>query len=136
MECPICDEIIAARDYGVVRCNVVNGYFISYLEAAAEFGLQSTVPVGYREITGETAYTLAVEILHRDTVYHDETMPLSEAERLTSAFITLFEEQNPHFYTNQFSNESWYPATQATCDAGILILGDTIIGTLWVEDED
>ena len=34
------------------------------------------------------------------------------------------------------SSHSWNPATQATFDTGVLIVGSERAGCLWVEDED
>ena len=56
------------------------------------------------------------------------------AIELWSEFMALFENQRVTFLTNQ----SVYPGawTPATFDAGILVIGNSKTGCLWVEEED
>ena len=55
---------------------------------------------------------------------------MEQAEQLTDRFFGLFGD-GLRFFTN-----NWCPATDATFDEGILVLGAKSCGCLWVEDED
>ena len=56
---------------------------------------------------------------------------------LWQKFIALFEGEDTVFATNASTDlASWTPATQATFDIGVLVLGTTKVGCFWVEEED
>jgi hypothetical protein len=51
--------------------------------------------------------------------------------------MLLFPGQDVCFATNAGAEAgSWMPATHATFDMGVLVIGATRVGCLWVEDED
>jgi hypothetical protein len=53
------------------------------------------------------------------------------------AFLALFQGEVVACFTNVGrSFNSWDPATDATFDMGVLVLGAAKSGCLWVEDED
>ena len=139
----ICTQIKAARDCGVVHCAYLRGS-LSLLELAERSGLAATSET-YREIPAATARWLAVRILTHDLAYKCDLLPPAIAERLVETYLAAFASPGHRYFTNtqgdpssadRFWCESWAPATQATFDTGVLILGPTMAGVLWVEDED
>ncbi len=69
------------------------------------------------------------------------------AEALVHRFFAAFGDADLRFFTNgtfheapgerlTYSGVSWQPATEATFDTGVLVLGPVASGALWVEDED
>jgi hypothetical protein len=51
--------------------------------------------------------------------------------------MSLFDGQNLEFASNAGLNaDSWTPATAATFDMGVLVIGAAKVGCLWVEEED
>ena len=72
-------------------------------------------------------------------------MPLSRAEELASEFMQRFGHQACRFFTNgEFKQDAgaglvldrWDPATTATFDTGVLVLGLQESACVWVADED
>jgi hypothetical protein len=135
VDCPICDEISWA---GASRCGIIETSDLTYLEVAAQFDLQTDSP--YYPTDALSARKVAIEILHRDLVYQLEIMPLARAEQLVDQFFMLFTDQIVQCYTNRISYDSggmaWSSKTDATFDIGILVMGETFAGVLWVEGED
>lgn len=138
----IVDDIIAARDCGVVRCGLLTHPSPSVSELASEFGLESD-PGIYREITQPDARFLIQSILQQDLAYDSQVMSAESASKLTDSFLEPFKADGTLYYTNGTFYEvpprrttTWNPATNATFDTGVLIRGATVSGCLWVEDED
>jgi phenylalanyl-tRNA synthetase alpha subunit len=111
-------------------------------ELASEFGLFDDLTC-YREIDAITAQELIERILNRDMAYNTEVMAAALATRLAKEFFRQFDGGNVRFFSNQFpfvseskTFTSWWAATQATFDTGVLVIGARIAGCLWVEDED
>ena len=125
----VTEDILAARRYGVVHCGVSSRPSPTLDELAREFGLRDD-PVAYREIDESAARESVKRLLHRDQAYDAEMMPEPEAARLTEAFFAQFG-SGARFFTN-----NWCPATDATFDEGVLVLGAQRCGCFWVEDED
>jgi hypothetical protein len=125
----ITEDILAARRYGVVHCGVSSLPAPTIAELAREFGLRSDVAC-YREIDEASARLSVKRLLHRDLAYSAEVMPEHQAEHLTEQFFAQFG-AGARFFTN---NEC--PATDATFDEGVLVLGPNRSGCFWVEDED
>lgn len=123
------EEIRAARKYGVVHCGVISLSDPTPAAVAHAFGLRSD-DIAYREIDEVEARSSAISILFRDLAYNTEVMPLPQAERLADSFLAQFGSDGKYFTNN------WTPATEATFDAGILVIGQKLCGCLWVEDED
>jgi hypothetical protein len=100
-------------------------------------------PVAEIELTPDDALVATTEVLARDLAYRATIMPHEDAEALASAFLRCF--PGPaRFWTNgellvahaHGTSGAWTSATKATFDSGIVIIGPTHAGLLWVEDED
>jgi len=110
-------------------------------EVARFFGLSDDRAI-YRPIGSAEADAIAIRLLHTDLAYGVEIMGLSDAADLWREFKALFDGQGVEFVTNQDITDvgagsySWTPATAATFDLGVLVIGATRAGCLWVEDED
>ena len=140
MNSDICQIIYAARDCGDVHCHIIEDEYMTLSDLAPRFGLIFT-PGTYKEIGREQAEEVARYILHKDLAYGSELMSNEAAEELVSRFFDRFDETTAQYYTNgnyyaDRSNHSWSPATTATFDTGVLIVGKSCSGCLWVEDED
>ncbi len=140
MQVDICDEIIDARKYGAIYCDIIEVELLPLSELAPIFGLFFT-PDTYHEISKAQTEAIAKRVLHRDLAYDAENMIETKAQTLANRFIACFDEQDAQYYTNGYyyadgSNHGWTPATDATFDTGILIIGKSRSGYLWVEDED
>ncbi len=142
----VADQIIAARNVGLIHCGLSAHLSASLSQLAAEFGL-APEPANYREIDAASARWLMELILNRDMAYNAEIMPADCAGELADKFLSQFRGQGTRFFTNggfhetrgsklTWSDASWNPVTQATFDTGVLILGPQCSGCLWVEDED
>jgi hypothetical protein len=131
----ICNQIRRERRLGTSRCDVLDGS-MSIVEAARMFGLAGD-PAIYREIERAEADAIAAHILQADLAYGSCVMSGSRAANLWRRFVALFEGQDVRFATNAGSFPgSWNPATSATFDLGVLVIGTSKAGCLWVEDED
>jgi len=131
----ICNKIRKARRRGKTRCNVVDGR-MSVVEAARAFGLAEDKAT-YRSVGSTEAEEIAVHILRADLAYSLKIMSVLRAADLWRQFMALFEGQNVEFATNVLADPTnWMPATQATFDMGVLVMGSSKTGCLWVEDED
>lgn len=79
-------------------------------------------------------------LLHRDLAYNGELMPLLPAQALAAEFVSAFgPSARCATNTEGLPNESpmaWTPATDATFDIGVAILGQSAAGIYWVADED
>jgi hypothetical protein len=142
----IADDIISARDCGVVRCGLSSHTSPSIPELAAEFGLADD-PASYKEIDVVAARRLIQLLLSQDMAYNSDIVPPALAAELTERFLDQFGAVGVRFYTNgtfhlvqgprlTWSGVSWDPMTQATFDTGVLIVGPQCSGCLWIEDED
>lgn len=110
-------------------------------EVARAFDLVDDSDI-YEPIVSTEADAIATRVLHTDLAYGAEIMSLSEAADLWGQFKALFDGQDVEFVTNLGTTDfgpgsrSWTPATAATFDLGVLVIGATRAGCLWVEDED
>jgi hypothetical protein len=80
-----------------------------------------------------------VLILYEDLAYHVELMPHTDAQLLAGAFVAQFEAPARYFTNGEFVNgtlSQFTPMTEATFNTGIVVLGLSSAGILWVEDED
>ena len=125
----VSDDIRAARHYGLVRCGLSSLSSPTVRELAREFGLCDD-PGCYREVDEASARSSVVRHLHRDMAYDAEIMPMSQADQLANRFFAQFGAGSKYFTNNSC------PATSATFDEGILVLGPDCSGCPWVEDED
>ena len=131
----ICDRIRRARHVGKTHCGIVSGR-MNVVEAARTFGLADDSAI-FRTIGRVEADAIATRILHTDLAYSTKIMALARAAHLWQRFMEVFEGQDVEFSTNAGTDAcSWMPATNATFDLGVLVIGTTSTGCLWVEDED
>jgi hypothetical protein len=95
----------------------------------------------WKEIAPEAAQKILVFFLTKDLAYSSEIMTLEEAEQICTKMFSFFK-SNCKFFTNAvFVNNysalrAWKGITQATFDTGVIFVCDTLIGILWVKDED
>jgi hypothetical protein len=131
----ICAQIRTERQAGKTRCSVADGC-MTIGEAAGIFGLDQDVTI-YRPIARSEADEIATHVLHADLAYGLDIMSRARAADLWRQFMALFDGQDVRFVTNVSSQlNSSNPATEATFDMGVLVLGTAKVGCLWVEDED
>lgn len=123
------EDIRLLRHYGVVRCGVLPFSAPTPATVGSAFGLRDD-DICYREIDESTARSSVAEVLHRDQAYSVEVMTASQAEQLTEKFFEQFGAQARYFTNN------WCLVTDATFDAGVLVIGAFRSGCLWVGDED
>ena len=109
---------------------------MTVVEIARVFGLADDSTV-YRSIESIEASAIATRILCADLAYNSKIMCVSRAGDLWRQFMALFDGQDVEFASNTGTvPDSWTPATQATFDMGVLVMGANKTGCLWVEDED
>lgn len=95
----------------------------------------------WQEISPAAANKILVFILTKDLAYSSKIMSGEAAEKIASKIFNLFQ-NNSKFFTNAiFVNNysalsAWDSLTEATFDTGVIFVSDTLIGILWVKDED
>lgn len=109
---------------------------MNVVEVARAFGLADDSTI-YRSVDSTEAESIATRALRVEMAYGMEIMDASRAADLWHQFLTLFDEQEVKFVSNvgTFSN-AFNSATPATFDMGVLVMGATRAGCLWVEEED
>jgi hypothetical protein len=131
-------EIQAARWVGYTRCGVIDGR-LGIIETARAFALAGDETI-YRTIERQEADRIAIHTLHVGLAYGGIIMDRATATNLWQKFMDLFQGDDVRFATNAHSEgnhvTSWRPATQATFDTGVLVMGTTKVGCLWIEEED
>jgi hypothetical protein len=131
----VCGEVRRARRCGNTRCGVLDGQ-LSVAEVARAFDLADD-PQIYRSVARAEAEAVATHILTTDLAYRGNIMSPTRAAELWQQFMALFDQQDVHLLTNAAADlQSWTPATSATFDLGILVIGASKGGCLWVEDDD
>ena len=135
----IVDDILAERDCGVVHCGVSRVAHKDILVLAREFGLHDD-PSAFAPITAPNAVALVASILHKDMAYSHPMMAEERAKELAEQFLEQFGAE-AKLYSNGWTgweagSTGWNPATSATFDTGVLIIGNDRSGCIWVEDED
>jgi hypothetical protein len=135
----VTDDILAERDCGVVHCGVSRFSHKDVLELAREFGLHDD-PSAFAPITASNAVALVASILHKDMAYSQPMMAEHRAKDLAQQFLGQFGAEAT-FFSNGWTgwetgSTAWNPATGATFDTGVLVIGNDCSGCIWVEDED
>ncbi|MGN6368901.1 MAG: hypothetical protein ACTHN5_11635 [Phycisphaerae bacterium] len=135
----VVDDILAERNCGVVHCGVSRVAQKDVLELARAFGLHDD-PSAFAPITASNAAALAASILHKDMAYSHQIMAEERAKELAQQFLEQFGAE-AKFYSNGWTgwetgSTEWNPATDATFDTGVLVIGKDRSGCIWVEDED
>jgi hypothetical protein len=109
---------------------------MTVVETARAFGLADDGTI-YRSIARMEADAIATHVLQAELAHGSKIMSGSRAAHLWEQFMALFDGQDVKFATNAAALvSSWTPATRATFDMGVLVIGVTRVGCLWVEDED
>ena len=116
----------------------------SVVALAGAFGLKGDASL-YHQVDAEMARAILVGILHRDLAYGNRLLSLARAEELAGQVMQRFTGPSVRFLTNgQFKQGTgaglvlshWDPATDATFDTGVLMLGTTESGCVWVVEEE
>lgn len=148
----VCDAITRQRKYGHPTCAVHDRsapgdprlYHAVLDEFVATLGFRG-MGEAWIEVSIQSAKTLAREILFKDLAYGVAMMSEDEAALLAERFFALFDASVRCFTNGNLVVRdadptevpgSWNPITEATVDAGVVCLGSSRIGILWVEDED
>ncbi len=148
----VCDSIARQRKYGHPTCAVDDrtaavdprDYRAVLDEFVRTFGFTG-LGDGWIEVSIQSAKTLVREILLKDLAYRIAMMSENEAALLTERFFALFDGSVRCFTNGNLVIRdadpsevpgSWNPIAEATLDAGVVCLGSSRIGILWVEDED
>jgi hypothetical protein len=135
LEPEICRQIQSERRFGHTRCGVIEGE-LTLAAVASGFGLLDQADA-YIEIERTEATSIAISILSRDLAYDTEIMSPARAAALWQQFLQGFNGQTLQLFSNGRSGCSqWSPATKSTFDMGVLTVGESSSGCLWVEDED
>lgn len=121
-----------------MRCGASDARWVAGVARA--FGLKRD-PEIYREIDRAEARTILVGLLRRDLAYGVEVMPVEKARALVKRFLAEHATPGCRYFTNKWLHAppvgwSWIPATKATFDLGVLVVGESSSACLWVEEED
>jgi len=137
------DVIRTERSAGKVFAGTTTGAK-SVVALAGAFGLKGDASL-YHQVDAEMARAILVAVLHRDLAYGNRLLSLARAEELAGQVMQRFPGAGVRFLTNgQFKHGAaaalvlsrWDPATDATFDTGVLMLGTTESGCVWVAEED
>ena len=133
------ERALLARPAARVRLHVVDGQrpIASFDDLATEADLHR-IGSEWREVDRDRAAEVLTHVLHREMSYQVEVMPLNRANSLAQALIAHCGGR-ARFATNTEDmpgRSVWFPATDATFDCGLLIIGDHARAVYWVEDED
>jgi len=140
----VLERIVAARTIGDIIAGVKPGAVARVGEAAAAFGLLGDDAI-YTEIAPDEASAVLTSVIHHDMAYHAEIVSQQTARELAEAFVGTFDADGMRFFTNgtfgrrppaPHIGRSWRPATAATYDTGVLVLGPSSFACLWFLDED
>lgn len=140
----VLERIVAARTIGDIIAGVKPGVVARVGEAAAAFGLLDDDAI-YSEIAADEAVAVLTSVIHQDMAYHAEIVSRKTAQGLAEAFVGVFDTDGTRFFTNgtfgrpqpaPHIGRSWRPATAATFDTGVLVLGPSSFACLWFQDED
>jgi len=138
------EQAIASAVHLAVRSQT----FTDIDHAAREFGLR---PLGdkWRSVDRDTAVRVLFALLIADMAFSTPRMSEEEARTVCDEFLSQFGADS-RFFTNGNWEDGWTksegkgasfgplwaPATDATFDGGVIVLGQSSSGVLWLEDED
>lgn len=138
----ITERIKQARGSDTIAGILPGANSASVTDVASSFGLMNS-PECYEEIDAAEAAKVLESVLHKDMAYKVEIMPISLARELSEAFVAVFADSNPRFFTNGEWGRpmgtlgvGWTPVTSATFDTGVLVVSDQSVGCVWCMDED
>ncbi|SEL92962.1 hypothetical protein SAMN05216359_12713 [Roseateles sp. YR242] len=131
-------SIIEARKYGEIRCAVVSEMTNDMSRVLGKFGLTPDASMLVQH-SRESAFAILRELLWKDMAYEGECMPKSQAEEIANHLLQQHSIPESKFFSNGdwSKRESWYPLTESTFDAGLIVSGSN--GTyfcIWFQDED
>ncbi|MBW4612110.1 MAG: hypothetical protein KME21_02295 [Desmonostoc vinosum HA7617-LM4] len=144
-------EIISKRDIGKIVFEIkqlISDSTVEKLENVTNILNLFVTQLGYFDIDNkwlkinqEEAKKISLLVMTKDLAYRGEIMDIEAAEQISTQIFNLFAKDcqfftNAIFVDNYSAISSWNPVTPATFDTGIIILSNTKIGMLWVEDED
>jgi hypothetical protein len=96
-------------------------------------------PKAWTGLTERDALEAATNALHRDLVYKSAVMPVEEARELARRFLAGCGSEAA-FVTNGSlaltGTGEWSSLTNANFDTGLVGVSSSLVGILWVEDED
>jgi hypothetical protein len=97
--------------------------------------------IHWKEVDQEAAQKILERVLTKDLAYSAKIMSIEDAEEISTKIFNFFQNQYKFFtnavFTHNYSALSaWDSLTEATFDTGIIIVSTTMIGMLWVKDED
>lgn len=136
-------DILKMRNCGFLNIQCVNYYNEGLEQLLPRLGLAAK-PEALTEISREIAGKIIRTVLWHDLAYGGELMPEHEAKQFAQQFLDEFTNADSMLYTNSDWSEiddkpflnSWSELTEATFDAGVLILNHDYAAVLWVQDED
>jgi hypothetical protein len=139
-------KLVTKRAAGRVRVDLASYHDESLLEVLNRLGLgcEQFPDPQLREVHRSEARSILVSLLRLDMAYHAEIMALNEAESLADDFLGIFSAENARFVTNLGKPDkpdrpfdvASSPMTESTFDAGVVCIARSIVGCIWVEDED
>lgn len=97
----------------------------------------------WQELDRTAATAIGEAILSRDLAYNVAVMKAEKARDCADRFLGLF--TDARYYTNGDlgwkhvhgpGSAGWTPITSATFDTGVIAVATSLIGILWVQDED
>lgn len=99
--------------------------------------------IAWDQLNRSQAEKISSYILDYDLAYNVPIIEKNLAENLSSKFLNFFSEEAVFFTNASFSDDEgefhidgWSPITDATFDSGIIVFDGSLIGILWVMDED
>lgn len=105
------------------------------IEIARAFGLVDD-STAYRSIESMEATAIATRILSTGLAHDSKIMSASRAADLWQQFTVLFDGDVEFASNTDALANSWTPATRATFDMGVLVIGASKAGCLWIDEED
>lgn len=131
--------LIIARRYGEVRYSTASDYSGNLSCVLGKFGLTPDKSL-LVEHDRETALQILTHLLGKDMAYQSECIPQHVAESLAQQILKEHETSGSRYFSNgnSVNREGWFPLTEATFDAGLIIIdpGGQAHFCIWFEDED
>lgn len=136
-------DILKKRNCGFLNIQCVNYYNEGLEKLLPRLGLAAK-PEALTEISREIAGKIIRTVLWHDLAYGSEIMPEHEAQLFAQQLMNELTDADSRFYTNSDWSEvdgkpflsSWSELTEATFDAGIIIVNLDYAAVVWVQDED
>jgi len=131
--------LIAARHAGEIRYAVVNEDTGNLGRLLAKFGLRQDESA-LVEHEWPVALDILTLLLWKDLAYGRECMPRETALTWARQLLAAHAQPGARFYSNGnvVRGDRWHPLTDATFDAGLVIVNPSaaVHCCVWFEDED